>query len=458
MNTRIITTPRAIQLAALLACAAALAPAAQAAISADEAKALGTTLTAIGADKAANADGSIPAYSGGLTTAPAGFKPGDGLRPNPYAGEKPRLVIDAKNMAQHAGQLTEGAKALLQKYPATYRLDVYPTHRSVAFPKFVADNTAKNAVKARTTNEGRSIEGAHAGFPFPIPKTGNEAMWNHLVRFNGQAYEAKYRNLSVDASGRATLATEGVSTQEYPYWDNSKTSADTFWRIKLTYTGPARRAGEALMIIDPLDSGSKDRRAWTYLPGQRRVKVAPDLSHDTPNPGTAGATTFDDTFIFNGSMDRFNFKLVGKKELIVPYNAYTAVYGAKQDELLKPGHLNPDLVRWELHRVWVVEATLKEGKRHVYSKRTFYLDEDSWAAVASDEYDGRGQLYRTGFAYTAPSYDLPAPYTDMFGHYDLVSRVYSLTGFIAETGGLRQTKALPEREWTADALAGAGVR
>jgi hypothetical protein len=430
---------------------------AHAAVTADEAKALGTTLTAIGAEKAANKDGTIPAYSGGLTTPPAGFKAGDGIRPNPFASDKPRLQIDAKNMAQHAAVLTEGTKALMQKYP-TFRVDVYPTQRSVAFPKWVADNTSKNAVKAKTSNDGRSMEGAHAGFPFPIPKTGYEAMWNHLVRFNGQAYESKYRNLTVDASGRTTLATEGISNQEYPFWDNSKTAADTFWRIKLTYTGPARRAGEALMLIDPLDIGANDRRAWSYLPGQRRVKVAPDLSHDTPNPGTAGATTFDDTFIFNGSMDRFDFKLVGKKEMIVPYNAYAAVYGSKQDDLLKPNHLNPDLLRWELHRVWVVEATLREGKRHVYSKRTFYLDEDSWAALASDEYDARGQLYRTGFAYMAPSYDLPAPYTDMFGHYDLVSRVYSLTGFIAETGGLKHTKPLGEREWTADSLAGAGVR
>ena len=69
------------------------------------------------------------------------------------------------------------------------------------------------------------------------------------------------------------------------------------------------------MLVDPLDIGTKDRRAWSYLPGQRRVKVAPDLAYDTPNPGTAGATTFDDTFIFNGSMDRFDFKLVGKKEM-----------------------------------------------------------------------------------------------------------------------------------------------
>jgi hypothetical protein len=440
-----------------LAVAATAASEAQAAISADEAKKLGTSLTAIGAEAAANADGTIPAYAGGLTKAPAGFKPGNGIRPNPFAGEKPRLVIDAKNMAQHGDKLTEGTKALLQKYP-TFRVDVYPTHRSVAYPKFVTDNTAKNAVRAKTNNDGRSIEGAHAGFPFPIPKTGYEAMWNHLVRYNGQSYEAKYRNLNVDASGRTILATEGQNVQEFPFWDPSKTSAETYWRIKNTYTGPARRAGEALLIVDPLDIGNKDRRAWTYLPGQRRVKVAPDLSHDTPNPGTAGGNTFDDIFMFIGSMDRFDFKLIGKKEMYVPYNAYAAVYEAKQGDLVKPNHLNPDLVRWELHRVWAVEATLREGKRHVYSKRVFYLDEDSWAALASDQYDARGQLYRAGFAYMAPSYDLPAPYTDMFGHYDLVARIYSLTGFIAETGGMRQTQPRSEREWSPDALAGAGIR
>lgn len=434
-----------------------MAAGAQAAITAEQAKTLGSTLTGVGAEKAANKDGTIPAYSGGLTTPPAGFKAGDGVRPNPYANEKPRLVIDPKNMAQHADKLTEGTKAMLEKYPS-FRVDVYPTQRSVAFPKWVLDNTAKVATTAKTSNGGRSIEGAHAGFPFPIPKDGYEAMWNHLVRFNGQAYEAKYRNLTVDSSGRPTLATEGTSVQEYPYWDNAKQDADTYWRIKLTYTAPARRAGEALLIVDPLDVGSKDRRAWSYLPGQRRVKVAPDFSFDTPNPGTAGGNTFDDIFVFNGSMDRFDFKLVGKKEMIVPYNTYAAVYGAKQDELLKPSHLNPDLVRWELHRVWVVEATLRDGKRHVYGKRTFYLDEDSWAAVAADQYDARGQLYRVAFAYMAPSYDLPAPYTDMFSHYDLIARNYSLTGFIAETGGLKHTKALPDREWTADALAGSGVR
>ena len=210
-------------------------------------------------------------------------------------------------------------------------------------------------------------------------------------------------------------------------------------------------------IVDPLDTG-KGRRAWSYLPGQRRVKVAPDLAHDTPNPGTSGATTFDDTYIFNGSMERFDFKLLGKREMYIPYNAYRMAYHSKAADLLQPNFLNPDLVRWELHRVWVVEATLSDGKRHVYSKRTFYLDEDSWAAVASDEYDGRGELYRAGFAYVTPSYEVPAPVSNVHGHYDFVAGAYSLTAYTSETGGFRYSEPLPSRHWTPDSLAGTGIR
>jgi hypothetical protein len=440
-----------------VALGATFAGSALAATTPEEAKKLGTTLTAVGAEKAANKDGSIPEYTGGLTAAPAGFKAGDGIRPDPYAGDKPLYAVDAKNMDKYADKLTEGVKALMKKH-ASYRLDVYPTRRSAAFPKYVIDNTAKCAVTAKTGNAGRSMEGCHAGIPFAIPKDGYEAMWNHLLRFSGQAYGYKYQAYNVDASGRAILATEGLLTQEYPYWDNSKKSTDTYYKVKINYVGPARRAGEGLLVVDPLDYAEKGRRAWQYLPGQRRVKLAPDVSFDTPNPSTAGATTFDDAFIFNGSMERFNFKLLGKREMLVPYNNYKLTYGSTAESVFKPNHINPDLVRWEMHRVWVVEATLAEGKRHVYSKRTFFLDEDSWVAIASDAYDARGQLYRAGFAYLTPSYDVPAPQSDLHGHYDLTSGVYNMNGYTAATGGVRYNAPLPEREWASEALAGSGVR
>jgi hypothetical protein len=436
---------------------AAFGSAAYAGVSADEAKKLGTTLTVTGAEKAGNKDGSIPEYTGGLTTPPAGYKAGEGIRPDPFANEKPVLSIDAKNMDKYADKLTEGTKALMKKH-AAYRIDVYPTHRTAAFPKWVQDNTAKCAVSAEATNGGRSMKGCHAGFPFPIPKTGFEVMWNHLVRFNGVAYEVKYSNWNVDSSGRPTLSTEGTIVIEYPYWDVAKPDSETYFKQRINYTGPARRAGEALLLVDPLDYADKDRKAWSYLPGQRRVKVAPDFSHDTPNPGTAGATTFDDTYVFNGSLDRFDFKLVGKKEMYIPYNDYKMAYHSTKDDLLKPTTLNPDIVRWELHRVWEVEATLRDGKRHIYSKRKFYIDEDSWVAVASDEYDARGQLYRSSFAYVTPSYDQPAPYADLHGIYDMTAGLYTLTGYTAATGGVRYTKPLPDKDWTPDALAGAGIR
>jgi hypothetical protein len=430
--------------------------AAHAAAAADEAKQLGASLTAVGAEKAGNKDGSIPAYSGGLTTPPAAYKKGDGIRPDPYAGEKPLFSIDAKNMEQYAANLTEGVKALMKRYPS-YRIDVYPSHRSVAFPKFVTDNTAKCATTAKTSNGGQSMAGCQAGFPFPVPKDGNEAMWNHLVRY-GQSNTYKYQAFNVDASGGATLATAGTIVQEYPYWDNGKQSTGTFYKLKLNYTGPARRAGEALLVVDPLDYAAKGRRAWQYLPGQRRVKLAPEVAFDTPNPGTAGATTYDDSFVFSGSMERYHFKLIGKKEVFIPYNAYKMSYASTPETLLKPNHLNPELVRWERHRVWVVEASLAEGKRHIYSKRRFYLDEDSLIAAASDEYDARGQLYRAGFAYITPSYEVPAPFADLQSYYDLVSGVYAVTGYTATTGGVRYTAALAEKEWAPEALAGSGVR
>ncbi|HKY90115.1 MAG TPA: DUF1329 domain-containing protein [Nevskiaceae bacterium] len=433
-----------------------IAPLAEAGITADEAKQLGGTLTAVGAEKAGNADGSIPAYQGGIVTPPAGYKKGDGLLPDPFAGEKPVASITGANAGTYVAQLTEGAQALLKRYP-TFRIDVYPTHRSVAFPKYVTDNTAVCATTATTTQDGQSMKGCLAGFPFPVPKTGAEAMWNHLVRFEGQAQQTKYRNFNV-AGGKPTMSVEAVATNEYPYWDPAKGNSETYWRLKLVYSGPARRAGEAILLVDPLDYTKGGRKAWQYLPGQRRVKLAPDLAHDTPSPGTSGASTYDDTFLFNGSMERYTFTLAGKKEMIVPYNDYRLSYATTQDELLKPDHLNPDVVRWEKHRVWVVDAALAPGKRHVYSKRRFYIDEDSWMILAADEYDARGQLYRTGFAYQTPRYDLPAPNASVFGHYDLVSGIYTLVGWAAATGGVKFVTALGDKDWTADAIAGSGLR
>ncbi|MDM0082891.1 DUF1329 domain-containing protein [Variovorax sp. J31P179] len=444
---------------ALLALAA---HSALAAVAADEAKKLGTTLTQTGAERAGNADKTIPEYTGGLTTPPAGYEKGSGIRPDPYAAEKPLYAITAQNMAQYESKLTAGTKELLKKY-ATMRVDVYPSHRSMAFPKYVLENTVKNATAVKTTDDGLGLEGTFAGIPFPIPKTGNEVMWNHLLRYTGQSYYTQYDSINVDSSGKAVLATTGQIYMDYPYYDPKRTGAsadnDIYFRTKIAYTAPARRAGEALLAQDYINPMKNGRRAWQYLPGQRRVKLAPDIAYDTPNPGTAGASTYDDAWVFNGAMDRYDFKLVGKQEMLIPYNTFKLVYAKDPYAATTPSHLNPDFVRWEQHRVWVVEATLKADKRHIYAKRTFYVDEDSWIAVASDMYDARGQLYRAGFVYTNPSYEVPAPSSMGQSVVDFNTGGYNVIGLMgAYNVGLKYTDPMSATAWSADALAGSGVR
>lgn len=426
------------------------------AIGAEEAKRLGTSLTAIGAEKAGNAEGTIPAYTGGLTSSPAGFTKGTRKRPDPFSKERPLYSIDVKNEAKYNDKLTEGAKALIKRFPS-YRIDVYPTHRTVAMPRAVQENTIKAAPVAKTSNNGLSLVGVHAAYPFPIPKNGNEAMWNHMLRYQGEALFLNMQAVYTNSAGTSTMVNQSDNPFEFPYWVPSDKTND-YWRLKTVMTGPARRAGEAILTIDPTDWFAKKRSAWQYLPGQRRVKMAPEIGYDTPDFNISGATTFDDVFIFTGAIDRYDFKLVGKKEMLIPYNSYKLVYQSTKEKLFGPKHLNPDYVRWELHRVWIVEATLKPGKRHLYSRRTFYLDEDSWFALASDEYDGHGKLYRTGFAYMAPSYDVSIPFAATHGIYDLVANSYTINFWVAENGEMKHVKPFPAKEWSADSLAGSGVR
>jgi hypothetical protein len=431
---------------------------ASAKVGADEAKKLGDTLTGVGAEKAGNVDGSIPEYTGGLTTAPPGYKAGSGSRVDPFADEKPLFAIDGKNLGAHETKLSEGVKAMLRKYPG-YRLDVYPTHRTVALPKAALDRTAAAAVIAHTSNDGQSLADAHAAVPFPIPHSGAEAMWNHLVRYQPACTQVKYSAYFVEPGGHATLSSSAEGWLQTPYWqESSGADANVYLRLRLTYDGPPRRAGEALLFVDPVDYAQRGRRAYQYLPGQRRVKLAPDLAYDTPNPATAGSSTFDDVYLFNGALDRYDFTIVGKKEIYVPYNDYRAVYQSTPEQLLKQNFLSPDRVRWELHRVWVVDAKLKPGKRHVYGRRTFYLDEDSWIVLMSDEYDARGQLYRVGSALMAPYYDASSPSADTHVIHDLTSGAYSVNVWPGASGWIRVSACKSESAWAPEALAAAGVR
>jgi len=270
------------------------------------------------------------------------------------------------------------------------------------------------------------------GVPFPMPQSGLEVLWNHMIRFQGYQSFYKFDTYYIDANGKRVLSSTADLWSEYPmYVEHFKKrnfeTRDLRWAYtRLHYLAPARRAGEILLVHEPgADySASSGRDAWQYLTGQRRVRKAPAVSFDTPNPATAGMSTYDDTFIYNGSPERYDWKLIGKKEMLIPYNCYTYTFGKEVLDLLGDHFFKPEYIRWEKHRVWIVEGTLKPGSRHIYGKRRYYVDEDTWAALSGELWDGEGKLWRIMHMYQVQLWDLPAPANNAASAYDLLSGVY----------------------------------
>lgn len=449
--------------ATAVAVAGALAGAggAMAAVTPQEAEQLKTTLTPLGGERAGNADGTIPAWDGGYTTPTPGFENG-GKRPDPFADDKPLYSITAANVAQYADKLSDGVKAMFEKYPDTYRIDVYPTRRTAAAPQWVYDNTYKNATNAKLVEapSGPVPEGAYGGIPFPIPQTGAEVMWNHLLRWRGEAWHIDIHGVLSTASGRHVLTVDGRGDHQMPYYFKDG-SLDAFngeyWMIRLINAGPPIRAGEAITGRNHLDD--EKSQAWVYLTGQRRVRKLPSACCDTPTPATAGVMSFDELEVFSGRLDRFNWKLVGKKEMIVPYNSNRTLVPQSDNDVLSDHHLNPDHVRWELHRVWVVDGELAPGKRHLAPKVRYYIDEDTWNGVLGDRWDSKGQLWKTMFQLPIVMPDLPATVGTTFGFYDLVSGAWYVNMLFNEKA--QQYKIMPPYDdtvFTPSAMAGEGIR
>lgn len=397
----------------VLACAAFSAHIAWAAVTPEEAARLNTDLTPFGAERAGNADGSIPEWTGGYTTAPADYKQGD-KRADPFADEKVVVSINVTNLDSYANKLAEGTKVMLNKYP-NYRVDVYPTHRTAAAPQWVYDNTLSNATRAQLDLKTENVTGAFGGIPFPIPKNGAEVLWNHRLSWNGgDSFTSSFDTWLMTAGGKKVLATKTPYFFQYPYYfqDSSLGEFDgNYYQGKIITELPSSKNGEGLMIY--YNTTQEKRASWQYLVGQRRVRRLPNIAYDTPNFVTSGVSFFDEAFMLFGPSDKHDLKVLEKKELYVPYNSNKSVL-VPSDELITPNFLNPDHVRWEKHRVWVVEATLKAGQRHVVPKRTYYVDEDTWQIILVDGYDAQGKLVRQQWSLPYLAGDLPA-LTTQFG-------------------------------------------
>jgi hypothetical protein len=440
----------------------AFTSASHAAVSADEAAALGKTLTPVGAEMAANADGSIPAYTGGYTTGDPSFKPGvkGSKRKDFFAEDKPLYTITSANLDKYSDKLTDGVKALFKQRP-DFVMHVYPTRRTAAVPKRIEEATLKNATTAKLTGTGIGYDAPAKGFPFPIPKNGNEVMWNHLSGWQGETMNYTSNCWMVTPNGNMRLASSGdQNSKSILYRTDGKNDFNGYVGLgRYVQEAPASKAGESILVHDTTNYEKYEYSLWQYLVGQRRVRRAPSVSYDTPDSVTSGIGFFDEAFMSFGPWFKHDMKLVGKKEMIVPYNNNKAA-NADPEKLMGKNFLNPELVRWELHRVWEVDANLKAGQRHVVPKRKYYFDEDTWRALLIDGWDADGKLWRFNYTLTYLAPDIPALMgAVMWGTYNLQQGGYYLNA--AFNGKSVQPWVNPKIDvnmFTPDALSELGTR
>ncbi|ATP48548.1 DUF1329 domain-containing protein [Pseudomonas sp. ITEM 17296] len=406
-----------------------LATSVMAAVSADEAAKLGSTLTPMGAEKAGNADGSISAWQPLSKT--AGSADAKGFLSDPYGSEKPLFTITAQNVDQYKDKLSPGQVAMFKRYPDTFKIPVFKTHRGSTVPADVFAAIKKNATQTTLVEGGNGLNNFDTAVPFPIPKSGLEVIWNHITRYRGGSVSRLVTQATPQQNGSFNpvyFSDQFVFRDKMKDYDASNPGNILFY-FKQEVTAPARLAGTVLLVHETLDQVKEPRKAWIYNAGQRRVRQAPQVSYDGPGTAADGLRTSDNLDMFNGAPDRYDWKLEGKKELYIASNAFKLDDPKlKYTDIIKAGHINQDLSRYELRRVWHVVATLKPGQRHIYAKRDFYIDEDTWQAAVIDQYDGRGQLWRVSEAHSQPYYNKEVPWYTLETIYDLQSGRYLALG------------------------------
>ncbi|RQS72046.1 DUF1329 domain-containing protein [Burkholderia sp. Bp8963] len=376
---------------------------------------IGTTamaedLTPTGAERAASKDGLVPAFAG-RQASPAGWEWGK-VRGDfwKHKSEKALYTIDASNVDKYADKLTPGQIQLVKQLKG-YRMDVYPSHRECQPPEFAEQNSKANLTAAKLASDGEKVQAAMLpGVAFPQPKNGAEAILNYETRYRGEGVEwaPGVTAISPRPGGNDWIDSIGPQVFYFPAGKEGKTTPQDVDQFNLgayfSVNSPAALAGQAFVQRQYFD---KDSETYYYFPGQRRVRRMPAYTHDAPLIGYENQYLIDESNMFNGSIDRFNWKLVGKKEMIVPYNAFGMyTFKDKLHDVATPNGIASDHRRYEVHRVWVVEATLKSSARHVASKKTFYLDEDSWLALVGEDYDAQGKLWKVRESYPIPVWEL----------------------------------------------------
>lgn len=378
---------------------------------------LNNELTPLGAIKKGNGD-AIPAWTGESTFP---------------ADEKPILTITSENYQQFKQNLTVGQVALFAQY-ADFQMPIYPSHRTAVAPEWVYKNTFDNALSTTLNDDQTGFINVKGGIPFPIPTSAVEVYFNHVSRWRGQQLENRASDAVVYKKGNFTLETRNSLVRFDGYLPDSQSKY--FVSVISKTLAPSVKSGSGILVLEPLDQLNESRAAWLWDKGRRRAIRAPNVAYDNPVVSSASLRTVDDTDLVNGSPDKFNWELLKKREIYIPYNnERLASKELTYTKILHEEHINPDYTRYELHRVWVIEATLKEKWRHVYSKRTFYIDEDTWQVVAADQYNKQGKLWRVSLSYSKFFPDMPGVFPVINVFHDLVSEQYHVMGLQNEENG-----------------------
>lgn len=425
-------------------------------VSEAEANKLGTELTPVGGLVAGNADGSIPAWTGGITNASLGKSIGPNERvENPYPNDKPLFTITAANVDEYKDSLTPGQLAMFKKYPDTYKMPVYETRRSFALSDEMYDTVKGNATTAMLNGYG--VNNYSISIPFPIPSNGLEVIWNHITRYRGGHAERVSTTIPVERNGAYTA----VKVEDKFYIPealkggrDAKKDDNILFYYMQRIIAPARLTGTIALVHETVDQVKEPRKAWIYNSGQRRVRRAPNVAYDGEGIGVEGSRTSDNYDMYNGAPDRYDWKLVGKKELYIPYNSYNlSSTDLKYSDIVKQGHINPEYTRYEKHRVWEVQATVKDGQRHVYAKRNFFIDEDSWQAGVIDHYDARGNLWRVAEAHSVQYYNAGVNWFAAETLNDVIAGRYLVTGLNnEESKGIQFDVVAKRKDFSTSAL------
>jgi len=383
--------------------------------------------TPMGSIQAGNADGSIPPWQ--QETALESYY--ESLS-KAIAQEQPLYTVDASNYQQYTTLLSAGQIALFKHYPATFTMPIYPSHRSAQYPPWFIEKTQRNAGK-HTLNVNGELTGFQGGFAFPSPVTAEEVMWNHLLAWRGVSIQFKSIEAIVNAKGEYTLS-EKITLSYLPFAEAVRNPAIPQWIAGYYLSkiiAPAKLNTQSYLVHESIQPLTKPRQSWFFIAPQKRSQRAPYFAYDSKWPGSGDVRTIDEFDMFNGALDRYDWEILDKKEMLIPYNNETLKTRLSDDyiaDVLHPLHINPAFTRYERHRVWRIQATLKKGMHHIYPQRTFYLDEDTWSIIMTDMHDAKDKLTRFSIRYVNVFKQLPGVGVTLDSHYDLENKRYLVNG------------------------------